>query len=603
MILSELYQGELRQETIDLIFDFEKDVVVAGLGTAGAITLIICAKEGLSALGVEQLGGMGGMGTLGCITNYYYGSKGGYFEEINQKSEKNPIFNCIAESKAFELEKAAAENGADFIYETVVTGVFLEGNKVIGVRCFKQGEFINIKAKFVIDATADAFVSRLAGCRVNLGRGSDGKTQPYTNQNIIFTGVNKLAVNVDEGYIDQSDVGQYRDAMVDSAAFSPYYDKRGGAFLTYSPLLGVREGHLIEGEEKVSFKDAVLSDYEPDKPIFYPYSNVDLHTKDLVFEDEILKDWYIACGLWGLVFSAVVPLGAVVPKGFDGILVSGRALSVAHDIASCIRMKSDMEKCGEAVGQMAALAVRDGVSAMEIDYAELKSKLEETGCLDIKNRVKPTLRCDRNHGEGFVEFDYYIKVEDMIADLGTEFPGVAMWSAVRLGRGIAKELYPCLTSDNENLRKHAAFTLALLGDEAGKDVLLETIRERDSFLVRNGGKYIFTRVISAVYLVGKLRLEETKEVLFEIMEQKGVYSLENFEENELFFSKEEVFVQLFVNTAAALSQIVKTQGEKDRLMDLIQRKDLDLNISLKQNPKKMYDLKDGLIEYVNKTVS
>ena len=60
------------------------DVVIAGLGTAGAITLIKCAKLGLSVFGIDRLSEMGGTGTAGGIGGYYYGSDGGYYKEINQ---------------------------------------------------------------------------------------------------------------------------------------------------------------------------------------------------------------------------------------------------------------------------------------------------------------------------------------------------------------------------------------------------------------------------------------------------------------------------------------------------------------------------------------
>ena len=43
------------------------DVVVVGLGTAGAESLVQCVRSGLKSLGVERLNGMGGLSTIGIV--------------------------------------------------------------------------------------------------------------------------------------------------------------------------------------------------------------------------------------------------------------------------------------------------------------------------------------------------------------------------------------------------------------------------------------------------------------------------------------------------------------------------------------------------------
>ena len=45
------------------------DVVIVGLGTAGAWALKTATDQGLSALGIERTGGMGGVTTVGVITS------------------------------------------------------------------------------------------------------------------------------------------------------------------------------------------------------------------------------------------------------------------------------------------------------------------------------------------------------------------------------------------------------------------------------------------------------------------------------------------------------------------------------------------------------
>ena len=59
--------GEMRVEFVDHV-----DVVVAGLGTAGAISACCAAGYGLTVLGLERSTGMGGQGGMSGVVDYYY---------------------------------------------------------------------------------------------------------------------------------------------------------------------------------------------------------------------------------------------------------------------------------------------------------------------------------------------------------------------------------------------------------------------------------------------------------------------------------------------------------------------------------------------------
>ena len=79
MILREVIDNKVRTSVVDPLFEESYDLVVVGLGTAGAFSLITAGREGLNVLGVEQLNGMGGTGTLGAIAGYYFGAEGGLY--------------------------------------------------------------------------------------------------------------------------------------------------------------------------------------------------------------------------------------------------------------------------------------------------------------------------------------------------------------------------------------------------------------------------------------------------------------------------------------------------------------------------------------------
>ena len=58
MLLHEMIQGTIEKSNADPVFERAYDLIVVGLGTAGAISLITAGRKGLSVLGVEQLYGM-----------------------------------------------------------------------------------------------------------------------------------------------------------------------------------------------------------------------------------------------------------------------------------------------------------------------------------------------------------------------------------------------------------------------------------------------------------------------------------------------------------------------------------------------------------------
>ena len=57
--------------------------MVAGGGTAGAPAGIAAARSGARTLVLERLHGLGGLGTLGLITHYWYGNRVGFTAEID----------------------------------------------------------------------------------------------------------------------------------------------------------------------------------------------------------------------------------------------------------------------------------------------------------------------------------------------------------------------------------------------------------------------------------------------------------------------------------------------------------------------------------------
>src|SRR5690606_9173677 len=107
------------------------------------------------------------------------------------------------------------------------------------------------------------------------------------------------------------------------------------------------------------------------------------------------QDWSVASGLWGVRFTVPIPLGALIPQGYDGLMAAGRCLAVDHDMAACVRMKRDMQQCGEGAANAAFLSITQGVPLRDVPYADLARLQAESGCLPAAP------------GEQGVSFDYW----------------------------------------------------------------------------------------------------------------------------------------------------------------------------------------------------
>ena len=100
--------------------------------------------------------------------------------------------------------------------------------------------------------------------------------------------------------------------------------------------------------------------------------------------------------------------------------------------------------------------------------------------------------------------DRPVEPEKLEARLSTLQPGLAIWSAKRMGGRANETLRGLLTSADENTRKHAAFALAITGDASGVELLREMARERDPVMLHDCRKRNQQRGCMAVYFLGRL---------------------------------------------------------------------------------------------------
>jgi hypothetical protein len=84
----------------------------------------------------------------------------------------------------------------------------------------------------------------------------------------------------------------------------------------------------------------------------------------------------------GLYFQPVehgvgVPYGAMVSENIDGLLVTGRCISMDSYALAVLRVMGACLALGEAAGTAAALAVKDRVSVAAVDVTKLQKTLKK----------------------------------------------------------------------------------------------------------------------------------------------------------------------------------------------------------------------------------
>lgn len=513
---------------------FEKnfDVIVCGLGTAGSLAALFAAENGLSVLGLEAFTCVGGNHTACGVISHYFGCPGGRYEqlekEVNRFAQRYTIFT--SESRKFLGEEALIEQGAELLYETAVCGVYLEDNTVIGVQVLTNAGTVSYGAKIVLDCTAEAYVAVLSGSDTEMGRATDGQMQPYSRVSLMRNGERYGYTNMDFGRVNQNDQWALSQAVLFSRSYKMTEGHAGRTLIAQMPLMGIREGRRIISEEQVRIED-LFAEKQTQTPMFYSYADLDKHGWDIAFDSADLGDWAIGANLGAYNVTVAVPYKAILPKKCDGLLVPCRALGVDRDISSCVRMNLDMKKLAEAAAQWATLAIQQNMPLREVPYAQLKERLEESGCLDEKY----------NRGyrvDGRVNWDgsplnvrtvsWTTDPAELKTGLETQAPGEAIWAARRMGEKALPVLREYITAESESLQKHAAFAMAILGSSEANPVLRDMAIKRDGAMLGDCRKNNNLRGCMAIYWLGRLSDREIAPELMRLIcdpaeQEKPVY--------------------------------------------------------------------------------
>lgn len=435
----------------------EYDVVIVGGGTAGAPAGIAAARQGGKTLVVEYLHGLGGVGTMGLIGKYYYGYREGFTKEIDQGlaelggSSEGGSGQGQAWDNQLKIEwyrQQLRKAGADIWYGTLGCGAFVDDDRVKGVVVATEAGRGVVLAKVVIDSTGSANIAAAAGadCIYTTGEhiALQGTGLPHWDLAARYT-------NTDYTFIDDIDIiDTWRSFLVGRKKFKDRYD--------LGQLLDTRERRQIVGDFFLSPIDAYLGRTFPDT-LVQASSNFDTHgfTIHPVF---MLKPPDRE------VVPTHVPYRCLLPKGLEGILVTGLGVSAHRDVMPVIRMQPDIQNQGYAVGVAAAMACATDGRLRDIDIRALQQHLIDKGNLaadvltDTDSFPLPAEQIER-------------AVQTVVEDFnGIEIIFAQPDSALPLLRHAYER------AESQVNRFTYAHILGIMGDPTGAATLAEAVAER-----------------------------------------------------------------------------------------------------------------------------
>jgi len=350
----------------------EYDVVVVGGGTGGAPAGIAAARQGAKTLVVEYLHGLGGIGTLGLISKYYHGYRKGFTEEVDagladlggeKEGDSGQGQAWDTQLKAEWFRRELRQAGADIWFGTLGCGALVHEGKVQGVVVTTPEGRGVVLARVVIDSTGHAGMAASAGadCVVTgpAHIAVQGTGLPPRDLGVRYT-------NTDYTFVDDLDVfDMWRTFVTSKEKFKNAYD--------LGQLIDARERRQIKGDFFLSPLDAYLGRTFPDT-IVMAQSNFDSH-------GFTIHPMFMIRPPDRQSVPTYVPYRCLLPKGLDGILVTGLGVSAHRDVMPVIRMQPDIQNQGYAAGIAAATAAQSGVALRDIDMSTLQAHLVQKGIL------------------------------------------------------------------------------------------------------------------------------------------------------------------------------------------------------------------------------
>jgi hypothetical protein len=407
------------------------DVAVVGGGIAGVAAAIAAARQGVKVVLLERQFGLGGLATLGHVVKFLplcdgYGKQvmAGLAEELLYRSVVEvkerlsavgftPVPECWQEGGdpddrerkrlmssfnpyAFqmEMEQLLEDTGATLMYDTRVCRVIKRGDEISHLIVENKSGRLAIEAKVFVDASGDADVSFLSGCRV----------ENFAN-NVLASWYYEIR-NEGLRLVTFSKVYD-KEHLREGKAEGPFYSGTDHRDVTRFVLDSRKllreklERKRLESPDTYIYPFALPSipDFRITRRLQNRFSLQEAHRHQW-FEDSIgiTGDWRKR----GPIYP--IPLRAIHSDQCPNLFVAGRCISSDKTVIDVTRAIGTCAVTGEAAGVAAAMIVKDHLdSGRELSVDKLQKELRKAGALIHPDLVKPHPKAKKKLAKSEIE--------------------------------------------------------------------------------------------------------------------------------------------------------------------------------------------------------
>ena len=353
----------------------ETDFLVVGGGTTGATCANSAGREGAKTVILELCPGLGGTGTLGDVSAYWWGRYWAGFairnarltDEVHESihwptsaNKKNGAWNI--EAKMYALLKDAENAHVEPFFSAIAFAAILQDNNVRGVVAATPYGPKAVLARITADTTGDGDVAAFAGAEFHYGARRDHYPMWFNLAQYLQPTKSRWHFG---HTVDLSNVDDHTRAILIGR-------RRGPVCHDHGNYIATRESRHIMGDVVLTLTD-ILRHRQFADVINLGAGQMDCHRR-------VASNW-IRAGLLMPILPTEMPYGTVLPRGLENIMVAGKAFSGTHDVLYNLRNQPEMENLGGALGVAAAYAIRDGVTARQAPLRKVQKRLTEVGTL------------------------------------------------------------------------------------------------------------------------------------------------------------------------------------------------------------------------------
>jgi hypothetical protein len=339
------------------------------------------------------------------------------------------------------------QHGAAIWYGALACGAVVDGGAVRGVvLATPQGRGV-VLARTVVDATGNADVAAAAGaeCEVVSARHAavQGAGLPARELGASYT-------NSDFTFIEDSDAVDVWHATVCARR------KYEGAY-DLGQLPDTRERRRIVGDHTLTPLD-MMNERTYADTLVMSKSDFDSH-------GFTVHPFFMLAAPDRKERTVYTPMRCLLPRGLEGIFVTGLAVSAHRDAVPVIRMQPDLQNQGYAVGLAAAAAAASGAPLRALDVKALQRALVAAGCLP------ETVLSD-----GDVPPISDARVAEAVRGLADGWDGLAV-VLERTDAALPLLRAAWAAAAAPEAKRRYAHVLGMVGDDTGAETLAACVRE------------------------------------------------------------------------------------------------------------------------------